>query len=143
MYRIDVINAHPRHRLKKLPIRRAVRRVLREEHRRRATVSVVCVGSHYCRRINRKFLGHDAVTDVLSFPLADGNTLEGEIYINLDRARQQAHQYRVSFTNEATRLVVHGVLHLVGYDDANTRDRRRMKVREDEHVRFWFPLSKG
>lgn len=142
MYAIDVINAHPRRRLAKRPIRRAVRRVLRGERRRRGNVSIVCVDSRYCRRINKKFLGHDVVTDVLSFPLAEGETLEGEVYINLDRARQQADRYCVSFMNEVTRLVVHGVLHLVGYDDAKTSDRRRMKAREDEHVRFWFPVRK-
>jgi probable rRNA maturation factor len=87
--------------------------------------------------MNRKFLHHDYVTDVLSFPLGAREALEGEVYVNLDRARQQAVEYGVTFTSETGRLVIHGVLHLLGYDDTTSGPRRRMKKKEDRYVEEW------
>lgn len=92
------------------------------------------MGSRFIRSINRRYLGHDWVTDVLAFPLSEGRAIEGEIYVNLDRARMQARQYKVSTTDETRRLIVHGLLHLAGYDDGTASKRRRMTARENDYV---------
>jgi rRNA maturation RNase YbeY len=115
-----------------------VRRVLKQEGRTDATISLVFVGSRMIRRLNRRFLRHDYVTDVLAFPLGDGEELEGEIYVNVDRAKSQAASFGVSPAEEIGRLIIHGTLHLAGYDDGNPRAARRMKEAEDLHVRHWF-----
>lgn len=86
------------------------------------------------RALNRRYLGHDRSTDVLSFPLAEGRILEGEVYVNLDRARAQARDYGVSYPEEVIRLVVHGTLHLAGYEDGTALARRAMRLREDRYV---------
>jgi probable rRNA maturation factor len=83
------------------------------------------------RRINRRFLNHDGVTDVIAFPFHDGMGIDGEVYVNLDRARSQARTYRVRFGEEARRLLIHGTLHLLGYSDATSRGKARMRERED------------
>jgi len=106
--------------------------VLRGEGVGAGEISVVCVSDGVSRRMNRRFLRHDHATDVISFPLGEGDTIEGELYVNLDRARVQARQYGVTRTHELARLVVHGTLHLTGYDDGTTNDRERMRLREDE-----------
>ena len=142
MVRVQVINAHTGHRLRKRPIAGYVRRVLREEEIQQADLKIVCIGSRCSRGLNREYLGHDYVTDVISFPLERGVHVEGEVYVNLDRARSQAREYGVSFRNEVARLAIHGTLHLAGYDDTGTMDARRMKKREEEHLRFWFPNVK-
>lgn len=111
--------------------------VLRAEGCSDAEVSVVFIDSRRSRMLNRRFLRHDYVTDVLSFPLGMGETPEGEVYVNLDRARQQARSYGVSFSNEVGRLVIHGVLHLLGYDDTTSAAQRRMKLKEDRYVEEW------
>ena len=135
MLRVTVINAHRRHRIRKKTIVTSVRTVLNAERRRRADVTVIFVDNRYCRRINRQFLGHDYATDVISFPMEPGESLEAEVYVNLDRARIQAREYRVSIMNEVIRLVIHGILHLTGYDDRSAAQRGRMRVREDAFVR--------
>jgi probable rRNA maturation factor len=111
-----------------------VRAVLQGEGLPVRTLSVVFVGSRFIRSINRRYLGHDWVTDVLAFPLSEGRAIEGEIYVNLDRARMQARQYKVSTADETRRLIVHGVLHLAGYDDGTASTRRRMTARENHYV---------
>lgn len=132
---ISIFNTHHRYRIRKKLVEGYVRRVV---GKRRSNVSVVFVNSRYCKSINKKYLNHDYVTDVMSFTLEERPTLEGEIYVNLDRARQQAREYNVSVANELARLVIHGTLHLIGYDDQKERERRKMKIVEERHVRYWF-----
>ncbi len=84
--------------------------------------------------MNRDFLGHDYITDVISFPLQDGIGIDAEVYVNLDRAKSQAKEYGVLFRNEVLRLVIHGTLHLLGYDDKKVTHKERMRRREDYYL---------
>ncbi len=137
---VTVINAHRRYRIPKKRIARYVQRVI---GKKKANITVIFIDSRYSKAINRRYLNHNFTTDVISFALESTPVLEGEIYVNLDRAKMQAREYGVSFSNEAARLVIHGALHLIGYDDTTTRKRRVMKNIEDMHVQHWFPLQKG
>ncbi|MBM2844743.1 MAG: rRNA maturation factor [Bacteroidetes bacterium] len=137
--RVAVFNNHGRYRVPGQKTRDYAIRVLRLAGIRKAEIRIVFVDSQYCRKINKKFLGHDEVTDVISFPLEAKPNLEGEVYVNIDSARRQARDFRVSIANEVARLVIHGVLHLVGYDDTTRGKAAVMKKREDAHVRYWFP----
>jgi probable rRNA maturation factor len=138
MISVDVTNAQRRERCPVAHIARSVRMVLRGEGYPDAAISVVCVNDATSRRINRRFLQHDYATDVICFPLGERDALEGELYINLDRARVQARAYGVTRTHELTRLVVHGVLHLTGWDDRTDRQRARMHTREDGYLARLF-----
>lgn len=138
MLRVDVFNAH---RTRKAGVGTSVgyvKRVLRLAGVRRARVSIVLVNSRYCRKINKMYLHHDAVTDVISFPLESGRELEGEVYVNLDCAHAQAVEYGVSLKYEVARLIIHGTLHLVGYDDTSLLKAKAMRREEDRHMSFWF-----
>jgi rRNA maturation RNase YbeY len=88
--------------------------------------------------MNRRWLRHEGPTDVISFTLERHSPLEGEIYVNLDRARRQAREYHVRFAHEVARLVVHGALHLTGMDDRTGAQRRRMRRHEDALLARWF-----
>ena len=130
---IVVANNHPSLRFPKRETFRAIQSVLQYESVRSFQVSVVFVGSRFIRRINRRYLHHDYVTDVIAFPLGEGkrNPLEGEIYVNLDRARSQAREYKVPFSEEIRRLLIHGTLHLLGYTDSTSRTKTKMTQREN------------
>ena len=137
---VQVINHHSRLRFSRSETQRAVRSVLRRESKHLSSVSVVFVGSRFIRRINRDFLGHDIITDVISFPLQDGLGVDAELYINLERAKSQAREYKVKFKDEVLRLVIHGTLHVLGYDDTTKKAKQRMRRREDFYL---TRLSKG
>ena len=130
---IVVANNHPTLRFPKRETFRAIQSVLEYESVRSFQVSVVFVGSRFIRRINRRYLQHDYITDVIAFPLGEGkgNPLEGEIYVNLDRGRSQAREYRVTFAEEIRRLLIHGTLHLLGYTDSMSRKKAQMTQREN------------
>lgn len=131
---IFVTNSHPSLRFPKKETFRALECVLQLEAVRRFELSVVFVGSRFIRRVNKRFLRHDYTTDVIAFPLGEegSSPLEGELYINLDRARSQARAYGVTFAEETRRLVIHGTLHLLGYEDSTERKKAVMTRREDE-----------
>jgi probable rRNA maturation factor len=131
MIDVQVVNAHGSRRMPRRLLAEAVRCALLGEGVRSAVISIVGVNDRRCQRLNRMFLGHDYVTDVISFPLEEIPRLEGEIYINLDRARVQAEEYRVSTRQELARLAIHGTLHLTGFDDRTRVQATRMHARED------------
>jgi probable rRNA maturation factor len=84
--------------------------------------------------LNRQYRKKDKATDVLSFPFGDDDLL-GEIYISLQRAKIQARRYGVSYNDELKRLLIHGLLHLMGYDHIKRTDRALMEAREECYLR--------
>jgi rRNA maturation RNase YbeY len=132
-FAITIVNAHPRYRLRHAPFSASVERLLRWKRRSSGTITVIFVDTPTLLRMNRDFLGHDYPTDVITFPLEE-RPLEGEIYIDLDTASAQAREFGVGFYVEARRLVIHGTLHLLGYDDATADERTAMSRLEDRFL---------
>lgn len=133
MHDITVINAHPRTRLRRDEIAEKVALVLRGEKVGRAEVNVVLVSDEDLLELNRSHLGHDYFTDVITFTIEE-KPLEGEIYISVDRAREQAAEYGVGLYEEVKRLAIHGALHLAGHDDASEAEREGMRKLEDRYL---------
>lgn len=108
---------------------------------------IYLVGAKEMAGINEKFLQHSGSTDVITFDYSDSkrSPLHGEIFICINDALTQARQFRSSWQSELTRYIIHGVLHLRGFDDIRAADRRKMKREENRLLREvtrLFPLSK-
>ena len=116
-----------------------VRHILQGEGQNNAAVTIVLVDDPYIRKLIHKYRQLNRATDVLSFNLNDeleSNSEElGDVYISVDRAREQAYRYRISMENELHRLLIHGCLHLLGYDHKNSRDRKEMRDKEQFYFR--------
>lgn len=93
---------------------------------------IFCTDS-FVHAMNRDILGHDYLTDILTFDLKEGRgkKISGEIYISIDRVRENAVLFKTTFTNELLRVVIHGVLHLMNYDDKTPAKMKKMRARED------------
>jgi probable rRNA maturation factor len=139
---VTVARAEGKHAVSRDFARRCAREALRSVRCRKGLLSVVLVGSRCLRRLNREFLGHDRVTDVIAFSLGGPETLEGEVYVNVERARSQAREYRVTVREETARLIVHGTLHLAGFDDRRASDALRMRKAEDRVLDSLFVRRK-
>ncbi len=135
---IRVFNAHPEYRASTSTTTTIslARRVLAAEHRTRVRCSIVYIDDRRMIELNTKYLRHRYTTDVLTFPLHEEGDEEllGDVYISLDQARRQAAQYAVSIKHEVARLVIHGVLHLVGHRDTTRAGKKRMTELEDEYL---------
>jgi len=96
-----------------------------------AYLNVIFVKDSELKDLHKKYLKEDSETDVITFNLQETGAIEGEIYISASRASAQALDYGVTPTHEICRLIVHGCLHLAGYDDHDEVQRKRMKSKED------------
>ena len=121
-------------------IRRVGKKVLEgEEWVGEGVLSIILVDSHRMQQLNRRFLRKNKPTDVIAFPLDDGVGDEwGEVYISEDQAKLQAQIYGVSFGEEAARLIIHGILHLLGYLDSDDRSKRQMTEKENYYLEQIF-----
>lgn len=95
-------------------------------------INVILVSDYTIRKLNNEYRDRDSTTDVLSFPFQDGDFL-GEVYISLQRATIQARRFSCSYTDEVNRLFVHGMLHLLGYDHLNEKERKSMEAQEKRY----------
>lgn len=86
-------------------------------------------------QLNKEYLQHITLTDIITFDMSESEgELAGDIYISVDRARENAKEYHVSLTNEISRLMIHGVLHLMGYKDKTNEERVVMRAREEFYL---------
>jgi len=100
--------------------------------------------SETMQRINKKYLKHNYSTDIITFDYSnERNILDGEIFISIADALQNSKKYRVTLNNEILRLMIHGILHMSGYDDRTIFKRKKMKIVEDLFVHKLKKLSKG
>lgn len=127
---------HPDRTLDLDALERLVRHVVHTEGRRLGDVTVVLSDHAHILDLNRRFLEHDYHTDVLSFPLHESPEapVEGEVYVDLDTAAERHAEFGSSFEREAVRYVIHGLLHLLGYDDATPSEKQAMHALEDRYL---------
>lgn len=116
---------------------RAVRTVLEGEQIRSGIVSLAVVDDPTIHKLNRKYLAHDYPTDVLSFRLSDADTpLEAEVIVSADTASARSADFGWQMLDELLLYVIHGMLHLAGYDDKAVSDRMIMREKEEQYLRL-------
>ena len=100
-------------------------------------ISVIFVKDDYLSKLKKKYLNLDHLTDVLAFRLngMKEKNVDGEIYISLDRAKENAKTYKEPFEKEVSRLIIHGCLHLIGFDDQTNREKVLMTKMENDYLK--------
>ncbi len=109
------------------------KRILKEENICNYDIGIIFANNNYIIDLNKRFFNKDDTTDVISFNLSN-RQIEGEIYINFDIIQEQAEYYSVSFDEEMKRLLIHGILHLAGYEDYSEENRMTMRKQEDYYL---------
>ena len=88
----------------------------------------------YLNHINKEFLKHDSFTDIISFDYSLGKQISGDIYISIERVLDNAEKYNVTFENELRRVMIHGVLHYMGYKDKTTEEKKVMRLKANSTI---------
>lgn len=95
-------------------------------------ITYVFCDDEYLNKLNVQFLDHDTLTDIISFDNSLGKEIHGEIYISIERVRENAEDYKVTFETELNRVIIHGILHYCGYKDKTEEQQETMRAKENE-----------
>lgn len=108
--------------------------VAESEIRRLGDIAIIFCSDNYILDINQRFLQHDYFTDVITFDYCEGDRLNGDLFISIDSVRENATEYGTEFPDELNRVIVHGILHLIGYDDHTEEDIKQMRAKENYYL---------
>ena len=108
--------------------------VAESEIRRIGQISIIFCSDNYILDVNQKYLQHDYFTDIITFDYCEGDKISGDLFISVDTVRDNAVEYGTEFADELNRVIVHGVLHLIGYDDHEVEDIKEMRAKENYYL---------
>lgn len=100
-------------------------------------INYVFCDDDYLHKINVEYLNHDTLTDIISFDYTVGNLIQGDIFISIERVKDNANDFKVSFEEELKRVMAHGILHYCGYKDKTDKDAEIMRQKEEEKIKLF------
>ena len=119
----------------KLLIKSLIARIFAEEKVDFKSVSYVFCNDDFLLKLNQQYLNHDTLTDILTFTLSNSSLpIVSEIYISIERVKENAHDLKNEFLSELYRVIIHGILHLCGYSDTSNIEKSQMRKKEDYYL---------
>lgn len=115
-------------------LKRYIQSIFKMEGKKLESINYIFCTDKALLGINRQYLKHDFYTDIVTFDLSETDSIQAEIYISVDRLRENARQLGVSFRSELHRVIFHGVLHLCGYKDKSKEEKAKMRRKEDFYL---------
>jgi len=113
---------------------RWLKMVAGSEVKKLGDVSIIFCSDNYILDVNMRYLQHDYFTDIITFDYCEGNVLSGDLFISIDTVRENAAEYGAEFDEELHRVIVHGLLHLIGYDDRTPEEEKEIHRKEDYYL---------
>ena len=109
--------------------------ILNDKDQNTADISIILTNDKKLRKLKKEYFGEDVFTDTISFNLEeDGDPIDGEIYISLNRVSENAREFKQNIERELKRVIIHGILHLLGYDDQTLKEKETMTRLEDHYL---------
>ena len=113
---------------------RWIKNVISEENKKLGEVNYIFCNDKYLLEKNIKYLDHDTLTDIITFNYCEGDIISSDIMISIERVMENSSIFENSFSEELNRVIVHGILHLVGYNDKTEEEKEIMRKKEDYYV---------
>lgn len=104
------------------------------ENKRPGEINCVFCSDQYLHNMNVDYLNHDTFTDIITFNYVEGDLISGDLFISIDRVKDNAEQFNVNFETELNRVLIHGVLHLIGFNDKSAEDAHEIRAKEDFYL---------
>lgn len=98
-------------------------------------ISFIFCSDDYLLEVNKQYLDHDYFTDIITFDYVADNIISGDIFISCDRVKENASEFKIEYLYELSRIIIHGVLHLLGYKDKSKKDKALMTQKEDFYLK--------
>ena len=116
-------------------VRSVCENILMDSNHDEASITFIFSNDDKLRKLKKEYFGEDVFTDTISFNLEEeSDPIEGEVYISLERVSENAHTFKQDFITECKRIIIHGCLHLLGYNDESSRDKRKMIQLEETYL---------
>lgn len=114
-----------------------ISRIIESEGFDEGEINYILCDDEYLHKINVEYLDHDTLTDIISFDYTVGNLIQGDIFVSVERVKDNANDFKVSFEEELKRVLSHGVLHYCGYKDKSPKDEALMRSKEEEKMQMF------
>jgi rRNA maturation RNase YbeY len=114
-----------------------ISKVVESENKSEGEINYIFCDDDYLLSLNQEYLNHDTLTDIISFDYSVGNQLHGDIFISVERVKENAVEFKVDFMEELKRVIIHGVLHYCGYKDKSLKETAIMRQKEDEKIKMF------
>lgn len=124
-------------------LRLAVRKIFEGARKPLERFTAIYIDDARMAELHGLFLGTEETTDVVTFSLGEGKIIEGEVYISLDTAAHNAVDFGEAFDREVARLVIHGALHLVGFDDHTKKEQLEIRAQEEKYLKAYEKLKRN
>ena len=111
-----------------------ISRVILSENKKEGDINYVFCDDEYILEINKQYLDHDYYTDIISFDYSVGNELHGDVFVSVERVKENATDFDVTFDEELKRVIIHGILHYIGYKDKSEEEELLMRQKENEKI---------
>ncbi len=116
----------------RLKIKRWIKQVVENAGFRLGSVSYIFCSDEKILEVNKQYLNHDFYTDIITFDYVEKDIINGDIFISTDRVRENAQEFNVAFEEELHRVIIHGILHLLGQQDHTLKEEKQMRKKENE-----------
>ncbi len=131
-YLFEDVSFSPRN----LPPKYKILDFIKKKKSKTHSVCFIFCSDNYLQKLNVEFLNHKDLTDVISFNYSEKNIIKGDVFISVERVRENAKNYDVKFKEELSRVIIHGILHLAGYNDKNPEEKKIMRKLENQFLKL-------
>ena len=121
-------------KLKKSPVKKYINLLINRELKRVGEISIVLCSDKYLLEINIEYLKHNYYTDIITFNYVEGNLISGDLFISVDRVKENSIVFKTGVIKELYRVIFHGILHLIGYNDKTEEEKKIMRTKEDLYL---------
>jgi len=114
-----------------------IAKIIESENKLEGEINYIFCDDDYLHKINLQYLNHDTLTDIISFDYSEGNFLQGDIFISIERVQDNATDFNISLLEELKRVMAHGILHYCGYKDKSAEEEKIMRQKEEEKMKMF------
>ncbi|MBR3986106.1 MAG: rRNA maturation RNase YbeY [Bacteroidales bacterium] len=121
----------------KLKVKKWITDLIKAQNKKVGDISYLFCDDAYLIEVNRTYLDHDTYTDIITFDYVEGDTISGDILISVERVKENAQLFNTTFDQELHRVIIHGVLHLLGQGDKTEAEAAQMRKKEEAALALW------
>lgn len=125
----------------KLKVKKWITDLIKAQNKKVGDISYLFCDDAYLIEVNRTYLDHDTYTDIITFDYVEGDTISGDILISVERVKENAQLFNTTFDQELHRVIIHGVLHLLGQGDKTEAESAQMRKKEEAALALWNTMN--